>query len=491
MIGLAISYVKIRERQSAEVENLSKPKFNRVTEKIVDALAEIVGNDNILLEKFDLEPYSHDETEDLRFYPEVAVRPASAVEISEIMKICHEQNIPVTTRGGGTGLSGGALPVFGGVVLSVERMNRIVEIDRENLMVLVQPGVIVEELHRAVENEGLFYPVDPASKESCTIGGNIAECAGGPRALKYGVTKDYVYGLTCVLPDGRMFKTGGKLLKNVSGYNLGQLIVGSEGTLCIVTEIILKLMPLPRYKRTLLAPFESLEMAARALTKIMMAKIIPSAAEFIEKSAIKAAEEKLQKSFPHSDAAALLLFEIDGDREDVLDEQAEKIGEICVGHEAVDVFLADNPEKQVEMWQMRRNIGEAVKDIAIYKEEDTVVPRSRLPELVNKIRAISEKYGILTISYGHAGDGNIHCNIIKKDISDEDWEKKLPHVIEELFREVVVLGGSISGEHGIGWVQKDYLPLALSDVELDLMRQIKKVFDPKGILNPGKMLPGE
>jgi glycolate oxidase len=309
--------------------------------------------------------------------------------------------------------------------------------------------------------------------------------------LKYGVTKDYVYGLTCVLPDGKIFKSGGKLLKNVSGYNLTQLIVGSEGTLCIVTEIILKLLPLPQYKRTLLAPFDSLGKAAEALTNIFMNKIIPSAAEFIEQAAIKAAEEKLEKKFPHSDAAALLLFEIDGNREDVLDEQAEKIGEICLSFDADDVFVADNPEKQAEMWQMRRNIGEAVKSIGIYKEEDTVVPRAKIPELIEKITTISKKYGILTISYGHAGDGNIHCNIIKKDISDDDWNNKLPHVISELFKEVVILGGSISGEHGIGWVQKDYLPIALSPVELDLMRSIKNVFDPKGILNPGKLLPDE
>ena len=468
---------------------MSDPKFNKITPDIYEALKDIVGDKNIFTKKFDLEPYSHDETEDLVFYPEIAVLPSSTKDISEIMSLCYENSIPVTTRGGGTGLSGGALPVYGGVLLSTERLDKIIEIDTENLMAVVEPGVITHNLHQTVEERGLFYPVDPASKESCTIGGNIAECAGGPRALKYGVTKDYVYGLTCVLPDGRVFKTGGKLLKNVSGYNLAQLIVGSEGTLCIVTKIILKLLPLPTHKRTLLAPFNSLGEAAEALTNIFMKKIIPSAAEFIERAAIKAAEEKYEKSFPHSDAAALLLFEIDGDREDVLDEQAEKIGEICADFGAEDVFVAGNPEKQEEMWQMRRNIGEAVKSIAIYKEEDTVVPRARLPELVEKISAISKKHGILTISYGHAGDGNIHCNIIKKDISGEDWNEKLPHVIEELFREVVILGGSISGEHGIGWVQKNYLPIALSKVELELMRKIKEVFDPRGILNPGKMLP--
>ena len=470
---------------------MSDLKFNKVSKEIVKSLNEIVGPDQVLLDKFELEPYSHDETEDLSFYPEVAVKPASTSEISEILKLCYDNNIPVTTRGGGTGLSGGALPVFGGVVLSTERLNRIIEIDKENFMVTVEPGVITHALHQALEAQGLFYPVDPASKESCTIGGNVAECSGGPRAVKYGVTRDYVYGLTCVLPDGKVFKTGGKLLKNVTGYNLAQLIVGSEGTLCVVTEIILKVRPLPKYKRTLLAPFDSLEKAAQALTKIFMSGIIPAAAEFIEQAAIKAAEEKLQRPFPHSDSTALLLFEIDGDREDILDEQAERIGEICVEHDAVDVFVADNPERQAEMWQMRRNIGEAVKSIAIYKEEDTVVPRAKVPELVKKITEISKKYGILTISYGHAGDGNIHVNIIKKNISDDDWNNKLPHVIGELFREVVALGGSISGEHGIGWVQKNYLPLAISPVEIELMRQIKKVFDPKGILNPGKLLPEE
>ncbi len=470
---------------------MNKNKFNKVTDETIASLREIVGAANVLNEKFDLEPYSHDETEDFVYYPEVVVKPVSTIEISEIMKYCHDNNIPVTTRGGGTGLSGGALPVYGGVVLSTERMKKIIEIDRENLMATVQPGLITFELHQAVEAEGLFYPVDPASKESCTIGGNVAECAGGPRAVKYGVTRDYVYGLTCVLPDGQIFKTGGKLLKNVTGYNLTQLIVGSEGTLCIVSEIILKLIPLPLHKRTMLAPFDSLSKAAKALTEIFNSRIIPRAAEFIEQRAIKAAEDKLGKPFPHSDKAALLLFEIDGDKAEVLDEQAEKIGEICLAHDADDVFVADNREKQDEIWQMRRNIGEAVKSIAIYKEEDTVVPRSHLPELVEKIAAISKKYGILTISYGHAGDGNIHVNIIKKDISDDDWNNKVPHVIEDLFREVVILGGSISGEHGIGWVQKNYLPIALSPVEIELMRKIKDVFDPKGILNPGKMLPDD
>jgi glycolate oxidase len=464
-------------------------RYNKINEKIVGELKEIVGQGYVFTDKFDLEPYSHDETEDLSFYPEVVVKPQTTEQVSAVLKLCNDNRIPVTPRGGGTGLSGGALAVYGGVVLSLERMNRIIEIDVDNMMATVEAGVITCVFQEELEKMGLFYPVDPASSDSCLMGGNVAENSGGPRAVKYGVTKDYVYGLKAVLPDGRIFSGGGKLFKNVSGYNLTQLLVGSEGTLAVVTEIIIKILPQPEYRQTMLVPFDSLGDAARTLTKIFTARIIPSAAEFMEKSAIKAAEDKHQKKFPYSDSEALLLIEIDGNYSDVLEKQAEKIGEICLEGGAVDVFIADNPEKQAFLWEMRKIIGEAVKDIAPYKEEDTVVPRSNLPALVEKIKEISRKYNITTVSYGHAGDGNIHCNIIKKDISEERWQKELPIVITELFTEVVKLGGTISGEHGIGWVQKRYLPLALSETELELMRKIKKVFDPNDILNPGKLLP--
>jgi glycolate oxidase len=464
-------------------------EFSKIDKKILSRLIEIVGKEYVLTEQFDIEPYSHDETEDLKYWPEVAVKPADTNQVSKILKLCNDNNIPVTPRGGGTGLSGGALPVYGGVVLSLERMNRIVEIDIDNMMVVVEPGVIVKVLHDTLEEQGLFYPVDPASRESCLIGGNIAENSGGPRAVKYGVTKDYVYGLTAVLPDGRVIKTGGKLLKNVSGYNLTQLLVGAEGTLAVVTKIILKVIPLPKHRETMLVPFNSLDDAAKTLTEIFKARIIPAAAEFMEKRAIKAAEDKFERKFPYSDSEALLLIEIDGNDPGLLEKQAEQIGEICLAGNAVDVFIADNPAKQEELWDTRRKIGEAVKSIAPYKEEDTVVPRANLPVLMEKIREISARHNITAITYGHAGDGNIHCNIIKKDISDERWQNELPTVIAELFTEVVKLGGSISGEHGIGWVQKQYLRIALSETELDLMRQIKQVFDPKGILNPGKVLP--
>ncbi len=464
-------------------------RYNQINGKIISELKKIIGQGFVLTDKFDLEPYSHDETEDLSFYPEVVVKPQTTKQVSEVLKLCNDNLIPVTPRGGGTGLSGGALAVYGGVVLSLERMNRIIEIDVDNMMATIEAGVITCVFQEELEKVGLFYPVDPASRDSCLMGGNIAENSGGPRAVKYGVTKDYVYGLTAVLPDGRIFSSGGKLLKNVSGYNLTQLLVGSEGTLAVVTEIIVKILPQPEYRQTMLVPFDSLGDAVKTLTKIFTARIIPSATEFIEKSAIKTAEDKHQKKFPYSDSEALLLIEIDGSYSDVLEKQAEKIGEICLRGGAVDVFIADNPEKQAFLWEMRKIIGEAVKDIAPYKEEDTVVPRSNLPALVEKIKEISHKYNITTISYGHAGDGNIHCNIIKKDISEERWQNELPRVITELFTEVVKLGGTISGEHGIGWVQKRYLPLALSKTELELMRKIKQVFDPNDILNPGKLLP--
>ncbi len=466
-------------------------RFARLTAADLVQLRRICGDDYIVTAGDDLKIYGSDETEDLNFLPEVIVKPRTTEQVAAIMSHCHERHLPVTPRGGGTGLSGGALPVFGGVCLSVEKMNKIVEVDTDNLMVVVQPGVVTQTLQEKVEEVGLFYPPDPASRGSCFIGGNLAENSGGPRALKYGVTKDYVLGLTAVLPTGEVITPGGKLLKNVSGYNLAQLLVGSEGTLAVITEIILKLIPNPQYRKTLLVPFDDLEAAAVALTKIFFARITPCAAEFMERSAIKAAENKFEKSYPHSDAAAQLLLEVDGNDLEQLDSQCETIAEVCVECGAIDVFVADSPQRQNEIWEMRRGVGEAVKSICPYKEEDTVVPRAELPKLVKLIREISARHGITTISYGHAGDGNIHVNILKKDLSDDEWDNRLPEVITELFTQVVALGGTISGEHGIGWVQKRYLPLAVGPAELALMRKLKELFDPHGILNPGKLIPDE
>ncbi len=356
-------------------------------------------------------------------------------------------------------------------------------------MAVVEPGVITEVLHKEVENVGLFYPPDPASKGSCCIGGNVAECAGGPRALKYGVTKDYVYGLEAVLPTGDVIQTGGKLLKNVTGYNLTQLLVGSEGTLAVVTKIILKLLPLPTHRRTLLIPFPSIREAASTVAAIFQAGITPSACEFMEQEAVQVAEKRLNKKFPYSDAVAMLLLEVDGIDGDLLERHTGRIGEVALSHNAIDVYVADVPEKQEQIWAIRRSLGEAVKSISAYTEEDTVVPRAQLPDLMEAISEIEKKYSLRAICYGHAGDGNIHVNILRGDLSEQVWNDVLPKAATELFQRVYKLGGSISGEHGIGWTQKEFMPIVIDPVQLQLMRDIKKIFDPNNILNPGKIFP--
>lgn len=463
--------------------------YKRLTSDLIQQLRSIVGEDGILLDHSDLEKYSHDETEDLSYMPEVVVRPANTEQVSQILRFCNQESIPVTPRAGGTGLSGGALPVYGGVLLTVEKMNKILELDKENLMAVVEPGVITEVLQKEAENVGLFYPPDPASKGSCCLGGNVAECAGGPRALKYGVTKDYVYGLEAVLPNGEIISTGGKLLKNVTGYNLTQLLVGSEGTLAIVTKIILKLLPHPSHRRTLLIPFPSVREATQTVAAIFQAGIVPSACEFMEGEAVQIAEQRLQKKFPYSEYSALLLLEVDGIDGDLLERHTGRIGEVALKFNAIDVFVADVPEKQEQIWSMRRSIGEAVKSISPYKEEDTVVPRAQLPELMDAITEIENKYNLRAICYGHAGDGNIHVNILKDNYSEDDWNKILSVAVKELFEKVHALGGSISGEHGIGWTQKEYMPIVIDPAQLRLMREIKQIFDPNQILNPGKIFP--
>jgi len=406
-----------------------------------------------------------------------------------VMKLAYEHGVPVTPRGAGTGLSGGALPVHGGIVLSTRGMNRILEIDRNNLMAVVEPGVITQELQEAVEAVGLFYPPDPASRGSCFLGGNLAECSGGPRAVKYGVTKDYVLGIEAVLPTGEIIRHGGKLLKNVTGYNLTQLIVGSEGTLAIITRITLRLIPLPPHRVMLLVPFESLEASAGAVPAIMNAGIVPSVLEFLERDAISITESHLDMTIPNSGAVAQLLIELDGTDESVIQRDAERVCEIVLAAGASDVLLADTGAKMNELWKMRRAIGEAVKSVSVYKEEDTVVPRYNLVPLLVGVKEIAARYGIRTVCYGHAGDGNLHVNILKMDMSDDEWESNLEPAIQEIFHHTVSLGGLISGEHGIGYVQKRYMPIAFTDSELGIMRRIKAAFDPQGILNPGKIFP--
>ena len=464
-------------------------RFRPVTHDVLDKLAGAVGAENVRTDEEAMEIYASDETEDLAFTPEVVVFPTDAESVSRVLRVASQHDIAVTPRGGGTGLSGGALPVHGGIVLSIERLNRIIEIDRQNLMATVEPGVITQELQEAVEKVGLYYPPDPSSRGSSRLAGNLAESAGGPHAVKYGITKDYVTGIEAVLADGTVIHHGGKLLKNATGYNLTQLIIGSEGTLAVITKIFLKLIPLPKHRTTLLIPFPTLEGAARTVPAIMHAGITPAALEFMEREAVKISERHLSTSIPHSDAPAQLLVELDGDDEAAIQKEAEAVCEIAMGEGANDVLVAESSAKQNELWQMRRAAGEAVKSVSVYKEEDTVVPRANIVPLLVGVKEIAGRYGIKTVCYGHAGDGNLHVNILKMDMSDDDWNTKLDRAIVEIFELTVSLGGTISGEHGIGYSQKNYLPIAFSGEEIELMRRIKTAFDPKGILNPGKIFP--
>lgn len=461
--------------------------YSKVNPRILDLLYKIAGKDFVSTDAETLEKFSRDETEDLSFLPEVVVKPASAAQISEILKLANEHLIPVYTRGGGTGLSGGALAVHGGIVISMERFNKIIEIDKENFQVTVEAGVITQVFQEELEKEGLFYPVDPASRGSCFIGGNIAECSGGPRAAKYGVTRNYVLALEFVTPEGEIILTGSRTIKNVTGYSLAQLLTGSEGTLGIITKIVFRVLSLPVFKKLLLIAFNSVSDCISSVSEIYSKGVNPAALEFLEKAAIKAAESQLSKVFPNSEAEAQLLIEIDGNDEEQLNSEVGKIAETIEKFNPLDIILAEDRSKMEELWALRRSVGEAVKSISTYKEEDTVVPRAKMPELLEGVRKITGKYGIRAICYGHAGDGNLHVNILKDNLSDEFWNKNIKTAVKEIFELTVSLGGTISGEHGIGYSQKEYLPIALSEEEINLSKKIKKVFDPNGILNPGKI----
>jgi len=461
--------------------------YNKVSVEIIDKLKQIVGDEFVILDEESLKLYSKDYTENLSFNPEVIVKPQTTIQVSEILKVANLEMIPVVPRGGGTGLSGGALPIYGGICLSMEKFNKIFEIDKENFQAIVEPGVITQILMEECEKQDLYYPPDPSSKGSSFLGGNLAECSGGPRAVKYGVTKDYVLGLEFVTPTGEIINSGARVLKNVTGYNLTQLLIGSEGTLGVITKIIFRLIPLPRKRKLMLAAYNSIEECAKTVAKIFQAGITPSALELMEKSAIKAAENQLGKKFPNTEAEAQLLIEVDGNYEESIDKDIESIAEIVTDQGAFDIILAEDQNKMNELWALRRCIGEAVKSISEYKEEDTVVPRSKIPELIKGVKEISGRYGITTICYGHAGDGNVHVNILKDKSDDSVWEKDLDTAIREIFKLTVSLGGTISGEHGIGYSQKSYLPIALGQQEIALMKSIKKTMDPNNIMNPGKI----
>ena len=464
--------------------------YQKITATIVNQLKQIIDEEDIFLDNDNLEKYGKDETEDLIYKPEVVLKPKTVLQISEIMKLANTLKIPVTVRGAGTGLSGGALPIFGGIIISMERFNTILNIDERNLQATVEPGVINYTFQEEVKKVGLFYPPDPASWGSCSLGGNVAHSSGGPKAVKYGTTRDYVLNIEMVLPNGDVIWTGANTLKYSTGYNLTHLMVGSEGTLGIITKIVFKLIPLPKHDLLMLVPFTSAEKACEAVGATFRAGITPSAMEFMERDAIDwSIKYAGEINFSIKEEwQALLLIEVDGNNLDILFNDCETINNIMIENGCDEILLADSAEQKAALWKIRRKVGEAVKSNSVYKEEDTVVPRAELPLLLKGVKKIGSKYGFKSVCYGHAGDGNLHVNIIKGNLSDEVWETELPKGITEIFELCKKLGGTISGEHGIGLVQKDYLSIVFPKHQLVLMQNIKKLFDPNLILNPGKIV---
>lgn len=445
---------------------------------------------NVLIDEENLFKYSHDETEDISVLPGIVLKPESTQEVSRILAYCNQQKIPVTPSGARTGLSGGAIPLKGGVNLSMERLNKILKIDDKNYQVTVEPAVIVEELQNTLKERGLFYPPDPASRGSCFIGGNLSENSGGPKAVKYGVTNEYVLNLEVVLASGEVIWTGANVLKNATGYNLTQLIIGSEGTLGVITKAVLKLISHPTEDLLILVPFRSSVEACEAVAAIFNAGITPSGMEFMERDAIVYTLDFMQDvsmQIPE-DIQAHLLIEVDGNDKEVLLREIEGIMQVLEHFDTDEVLFAEDQSQKDKLWAIRRKVGEAVKAQSVYKEEDTVVPRFELPELLKTVKSIGQEYGFQSVCYGHAGDGNLHINILKGEMTDQQWNEELTLAIRKLFQKVIALGGTISGEHGIGLVQKAYMDIPFKSVELDLMKAIKKVFDPNGIMNPDKVL---
>jgi glycolate oxidase len=457
--------------------------------EVIQKLTAIVGENYIFTDIETRNHYGHDETEDYVFPPNVVVKPANSGEIAAVLKVANDYKIPTTPIGARTGLSGGALSIYEGIGLSTERLNKIIDIDELNLQVTVEPAVITQVLREAVAEKGLFYPVDPSSMGSCWIGGNIAENSGGARAVKYGVTKDYVLNLEVVLPNGDIIWTGANTLKNSTGYNLTQLMVGSEGTLGIITKAVLKLLPQNSHNVLMLVPFYKAHEACEAVSAIFRAGIVPSALEFMERDAIDWTlkyNDNINVNV-NDNVQAHLLIEVDGNYPEVLMQEAEKIMTVVEQFEIDEVLFADTEDQKNALWKLRRSVAEAVKSNSVYKEEDTVVPRYMLPELLTGIKKIGAKYGFQSVCYGHAGDGNLHVNIIKSDMTDDHWKTQVPLGIREIFELTVSLKGTLSGEHGIGFVQKNFMDIAFTRTHLELMESIKRVFDPNNVLNPGKI----
>lgn len=468
-----------------EMDNLS---FSKLEPYLIQELKDLLPLSIILDDSDSKRNYGHDETEDLVFEPELVVIPNTVQEISLLMAWCNHNLIPVTPRGGGTGLSGGALPIYQGILLSMEKFNKILDIDLKNHQALVESGLITQVLIDRVEEEGLYYPIDPSSKGSSFIGGNVSHGSGGPRVVKYGTIRDYILNMEVVLPDGEVLWTGANTIKFASGYNLTQLMIGSEGTLGIITKILVKLIAKPKANILLLVGFDDLEKACLAVSGIFKAGFTPSALEFMERAGIEWVSHYENIHFPIPDnLMAMLLIELDGSDLETIMFEAEKISEVLYDLGCHEVQLADTSHQKEEWWKIRRKMPESVKSHSIYKEEDTVVPRGELSRLILGIKEIGSRYGFKSVCYGHAGDGNLHINILKGDLTEEKWEKELPLAIREIFELTIQLGGTLSGEHGIGWVQKEFMGIRFSPLHLRLLKGIKTLFDPNYILNPGKM----
>ncbi|MBL7778161.1 MAG: FAD-binding protein [Chitinophagales bacterium] len=463
--------------------------YKKVDHSDTSFFQSIIGAGNVFADTASIEKYSRDETDGCSFPPEVVLKPRTTQEISSVMKYCHEHHIPISPRAAGTGLSANSLCVHGGVMLSVERMNKILEIDERSLQVTTEPGVITEHLQNTLQEKGLFYPVDPSSRGSSFIGGNVACNSGGPRAVKYGVVKDFVLNLEVVLPTGEIMWTGANTLKNSTGYNFTQLFVGSEGTLGVVTKIVLKLLPYPKFNNIMLAPFKSMDDASAAVSAVFRAGILPSCIEFMERDAVEYVMNFLgDVTVPLAgETQATLLIEVDGNDVEQIQKDCERIYEVLTNFEVGDILFADSEAQKADLWRMRRNIAYAVKKTNVTVEEDTVVPRAELPELLRHIKAVGKKYNFRSVCYGHAGDGNVHVRILKDQLTDEYWKTEVPKAIREIFEKVVELKGTISGEHGIGWFQIPYMDIKFNKQQINLMRGVKKVFDPHHIMNPGKI----
>lgn len=450
-------------------------------EKIIHDSERVLFKENIN------EEYSHDELGNAHSAPDIVIKALNTEEISKIARYAYEKEIPLTVRGSGTGLVGACVPVCGGIVLDVSQMNKILELDEENLTVTVEPGVLLMELAKFVEEHSFFYPPDPGEK-TATIGGNISTNAGGMRAVKYGVTRDYVRQLEVVLPDGRIVNFGGKIVKNSSGYDLKDLIIGSEGTLGIITKATLKLLPLPKKTISLLIPFENISQAINTVPLIIKAKCIPTAVEFMQKEVIEDAESYLGSKFPDSSSDAYLLLKFDGNSKEEIENYYDDTAKICLENGALDIFISDTEERDETIWKARGAFLEAIKNSTTDMDEvDVVVPRNSVNEMVKFSHALQEKVGARIKCFGHAGDGNLHIYVLKDDLGEEEWLKKLDSAMDEMYKKAKELKGEVSGEHGIGFAKKTYLARSLDETNIELMRGIKKVFDPKNILNPNKI----